>query len=191
MKLLEDKIINSGTILPGNILKVDNFINHMIDTELYMEMGREFHEVFKDRGITKILTLEVSGIALAFAAAVYFKVPILFAKKSQSLTLGSNVYRSSVYSYTKDKQFDIMVDKRFIEPGENVLIIDDFLANGEALKGLIDLTLQAGAHVMGVGIAIEKAFQGGGRKFREMGYQIHSLARIEKFEDGKVVFCDN
>ncbi len=191
MKLLEDKIINSGTILPGNILKVDNFINHMIDTELYMEMGREFHEVFKDRGITKILTLEVSGIALAFAAAVYFKVPILFAKKSQSLTLGSNVYRSSVYSYTKDKQFDIMVDKRFIEPGENVLIIDDFLANGEALKGLIDLTLQAGAHVMGVGIAIEKAFQGGGKKFREMGYQIHSLARIEKFEDGKVVFCDN
>ncbi len=134
MKLLENMILEKGTILPGNILKVDNFINHMIDSELYMEMGKEFYEEYKNKNITKILTLEVSGIAMAFAAAVFFKVPVLFAKKSVSMTLGSNVYRSSVYSYTKDRKFDIMVDKRFIEPGENILIIDDFLANGEALN---------------------------------------------------------
>ncbi|MFB0918297.1 MAG: xanthine phosphoribosyltransferase [Clostridiaceae bacterium] len=189
MKLLEDMILEKGTILPGNILKVDNFINHMIDSELYMEMGKEFYEVYKDKDITKILTLEVSGIAMAFAAAVFFKVPVLFAKKSVSMTLGSNVYRSSVYSYTKDKKFDIMVDKRFIEPGENILIIDDFLANGEALNGLIDLVDQAGANVAGIGIGIEKAFQPGGKLIRDRGYKIHSLARIEKFEDGGVIFC--
>lgn len=189
MKLLENMILEKGTILPGNILKVDNFINHMIDSELYMEMGKEFYEEYKDKNITKILTLEVSGIAMAFAAAVFFKVPVLFAKKSVSMTLGSNVYRSSVYSYTKDRKFDIMVDKRFIEPGENILIIDDFLANGEALNGLIDLVDQAGANVSGIGIGIEKAFQPGGKLIRDRGYKILSLARIEKFEDGRVVFC--
>lgn len=189
MKLLENMILEKGTILPGNILKVDNFINHMIDSELYMEMGKEFYEEYKNKNITKILTLEVSGIAMAFAAAVFFKVPVLFAKKSVSMTLGSNVYRSSVYSYTKDRKFDIMVDKRFIEPGENILIIDDFLANGEALNGLIDLVDQAGANVSGIGIGIEKAFQPGGKLIRDRGYKILSLARIEKFEDGRVVFC--
>lgn len=189
MKLLENMILEKGTILPGNILKVDNFINHMIDSELYMEMGKEFYEEYKNKNITKILTLEVSGIAMAFAAAVFFKVPVLFAKKSVSMTLGSNVYRSSVYSYTKDRKFDIMVDKRFIEPSENILIIDDFLANGEALNGLIDLVDQAGANVSGIGIGIEKAFQPGGKFIRDRGYKILSLARIEKFEDGRVVFC--
>lgn len=189
MKQLEEKILRDGRILPGEILKVDNFINHMIDTELFMAMGRDFYETFKDERITKIVTLEVSGIAMAFAAATYFKVPVLFAKKIQSLTLGNDVYTSQVYSYTKQKKNDIVVDRKYITPQDRVLIIDDFLANGEALKGLIDLCEQAGAEVAGVGIGIEKAFQPGGRTFREKGYRIHSLARIDHFEDDRVVFC--
>ncbi len=188
MKKLEEKILNEGRILPGEILKVDNFINHMIDTELFMEMGKEFYEAFKDSEITKIVTLEVSGIAMAFAAATYFKVPVLFAKKIQSLTLGNDVYTSSVYSYTKQKKNDIVVDRKYLLPSDRVLIIDDFLANGEALKGLIDLCEQAGATVAGVGIGIEKSFQPGGQLFREKGYRIHSLARIERFEENTVIF---
>lgn len=189
MKKLEEKILKEGRILPGEILKVDQFINHMIDTELFMEMGRDFYEAFQAEGITKIVTLEVSGIAMAFAAATYFKVPVLFAKKIQSLTLGNDVYTSQVYSYTKQTKTDIVVDRKYLVPGDRVLIIDDFLANGEALKGLVDLCDQAGATVAGIGIGIEKAFQPGGRTFREKGYRIHSLARIERFEGDSVVFC--
>ncbi len=189
MKQLEEKILKEGRILPGEILKVDNFINHMIDTDLFMAMGREFYETFKDQGITKILTLEVSGIAMAFAAATYFGVPVLFAKKIQSLTLGNDVYTAQVYSYTKQKKNDIVIDRKYLTTQDRVLIIDDFLAKGEALKGLIDLCDQAGAAVAGVGIGIEKAFQEGGRTFREKGYQIHSLARIDRFEADSVVFC--
>lgn len=189
MKKLEEKILRDGRILPGEILKVDNFINHMIDTDLFMEMGRDFYEAFKDSKITKIMTLEVSGIAMAFAAATYFKVPVLFAKKIQSLTLGNDVYTSQVYSYTKQTKSDIVVDRKYLLPGDNVLIIDDFLANGEALKGLVDLCDQAGAHIAGIGIGIEKAFQPGGKAFRAKGYRIHSLARIERFEENTVVFC--
>lgn len=191
MKKLEEKILNEGRILPGEILKVDNFINHMIDTELFEEMGREFHDTFRDLGVTKILTLEVSGIALAYAAAVHFRVPVLFAKKIQSLTLGNDVYTSHVYSYTKQKKNDIVVDRKYLLPEDRVLIIDDFLANGEALKGLIDLCDQAGSTVVGIGIGIEKAFQPGGKKFRDLGYRIHSLARIERFADDSVIFCPN
>lgn len=189
MKRLEEKILSDGRILPGEILKVDNFINHLIDTDLFMDMGREFYEMFKDKGITKILTLEVSGIAMAFAAATFFKVPVLFAKKIESLTLSKDVYTSQVYSYTKQKSHDIVVDRKYILPEDRVLIIDDFLANGEALGGLIDLCRQAEAHVAGVGIGIEKAFQPGGKKFRDQGFLIHSLARIDHFEQDTVVFC--
>ena len=189
MKQLEEKILQVGQVLPGEILKVDEFINHMIDTELFMEMGREYYEVFKDKGVTKILTLEVSGIALAFAAAACFKVPVLFAKKIQSLTLGDDVYTSQVYSYTKQTSNDIVVDRKYITPDDRILIIDDFLARGEALKGLLDLTMQAGAEVVGIGIGIEKAFQAGGSMFRAQGYRIHSLARIQEFDGDKVVFC--
>ncbi|KAF5072670.1 xanthine phosphoribosyltransferase [Proteiniclasticum sp. QWL-01] len=191
MKLLEEKILKEGRILPGEILKVDQFINHMIDTDLFMEMGREFYEVFKDQGVTKILTLEVSGIAMAYAAAWHFHVPVLFAKKIQSLTLGHDVYTSQVYSYTKQKKNDIVVDRKYLLPEDRVLIIDDFLANGEALKGLIDLADQAGSTVVGIGIGIEKAFQPGGRTFRDKGYHIHSLARIERFDGDTVTFCEN
>ena len=189
MNKLERKIVEEGQVLPGDILKVDHFINHMIDTELFQDMGQEFYDVFKETGVTKVLTLEVSGIALAYAAAIHFKVPVLFAKKIQSLTLGDDVYTSRVYSYTKQKSYDIVVDRKYILPEDRVLIIDDFLANGEALKGLVDLCDQAGSQVVGVGIGIEKAFQPGGKTFRDKGYKVHSLARIQGFSGNKVIFC--
>lgn len=188
MKLLEDRILKDGRVLEGNILKVDSFLNHMIDPKLFLEMGKEFAEKFKDKGITKILTLEVSGIAVAFAAAQYLEVPVVFAKKIQSLTLGNDVYTAKVISYTKNREYDIMVNRNFLLPEDKLLIIDDFLAHGEALKGLVKLADDAGSEVRGIGIAIEKTFQEGGRKFRGKGYEIMSLAMIENFKDGSVVF---
>ncbi|MBG9979416.1 xanthine phosphoribosyltransferase [Facklamia lactis] len=188
MKLLEERILQDGRILPGNILKVDSFLNHQIDPDLFMAMGQDFYDHFKDKEITKILTLEVSGIGIAFAAATYFKVPVLFAKKSLSLTLTEDVYASKVTSYTKKKTFDIRVQKNFLSDQDKVLIIDDFLAMGEALGGLIDLCQQANAQVQGIGIAIEKSFQPGGNKYRDLGYDVYSQAMIEKLEDGTVTF---
>ena len=132
MKLLEDMILKRGRVLDGNILKVDNFLNHQIDADLFMKMGKDYYEHFKDKGITRILTLEVSGIAIAFAAATYFKVPLVFAKKSASLTLSEDAYTSKVVSYTKKKEYDIKVDRNFLSPSDKVLIIDDFLATGQA-----------------------------------------------------------
>lgn len=188
METLENRILQDGRVLDGNILKVDNFLNHQIDPELFMEMGKDFYEHFKDKNPTKILTLEVSGIAVAFAAATYFKKPMVFAKKSKSLTLSDGVYTSKVFSFTKNIEYDIRVDKRFLEKGDRVLIFDDFLANGKALEGLIELCDQAGAEVVGIGIAIEKVFQNGGNKLREKGYDIYSQAMIKEFKDGKVIF---
>lgn len=188
MRLLEERILKDGRILPGEILKVDNFLNHQIDPELFMAMGQDFAEYFKDRGINKILTLEVSGIAVAFAVGHFLKVPVLFAKKSDSLTLTSDVYAAKVESYTKKKVYDIRVQKNFLTMEDNILIIDDFLAMGEALKGLISLCNQAQAEIKGVGIAIEKTFQPGGNYFRGLGYDVYSQARIARFEDGSVVF---
>lgn len=190
MKLLEQRILQDGRVLEGNILKVDNFLNHQIDPELFMAMGEDFFQHFKDKGINKILTLEVSGIAVAFAAATFFKVPVVFAKKSESLTLSDDVYASKVNSYTKQKVFDIRVQKNFLTSEDKVLIIDDFLAMGEALGGLVDLCEQAGAEVMGMGIAIEKNFQPGGQKYRELGYDVYSQAMIEAFVDGQVKFVN-
>lgn len=188
MKLLEERILKDGRILPGNILKVDSFLNHQIDPALFMAMGQDFYDHFKDKGINKILTLEVSGIAVAFAVATYFKVPLVFAKKSESLTLSEDIYASQVKSYTKKKTYDIRVQKNFLTDQDKVLIIDDFLAMGEALGGLIDLCQQAGAQVQGIGIAIEKNFQPGGNKYRALGYDVYSQAMIEKFEDDTVTF---
>lgn len=188
MKSLEEKILRDGHILPGNILKVDNFLNHMIDPGIFMEMGQDFYDHFKDKKINKILTVEVSGIAIAFAAAIYFKVPVVFAKKTTSLTLGEDVYASKVFSYTKNKEYDIKVNKSFLLPEDRLLIIDDFLANGQALQGMFDLADQAGAKICGAGIAIEKAFQMGGEKLRQEGYEIYSQAIIERFEGDKVIF---
>lgn len=188
MKLLEDMILKRGRVLDGNILKVDNFLNHQIDPDLFMEMGKDYYDHFKDKEITKILTLEVSGIAIAFASATCFKVPLVFAKKSASLTLSDDAYTSKVVSYTKKKEYDIKVDRNFLSADDKVLIIDDFLATGQALKGLVSLCDQAGAEVAGIGIAIEKTFQGGGKLFRDKGYDVYSQAMIKAFENNSVIF---
>ncbi|MBS4900514.1 MAG: xanthine phosphoribosyltransferase [Clostridiales bacterium] len=188
MKLLEDRIRKEGRILPGNILKVDRFLNHQVDPELMIEMGKDFAEHFRDKEITRVLTLEVSGIAMALTTALELGVPMVFAKKISSVTLADDTYTSKVYSYTKKKEYDIRVDKHYICPEDRVLIIDDFLAMGQALNGLVELVDQAGAAVAGIGIAIEKAFQNGGKKYRDMGYDVYSLAMIEDFKDDGVVF---
>lgn len=190
MKLLEDRIHSEGQVLGEDILKVDSFLNHMIDTDLMMSMGEDFYNHFKDKPITKIVTLEVSGIAVALGAAQHFKVPVVFAKKIESLTLGDNVYSSEVVSYTKNKRYTIKVDKTFLTEDDHVLIIDDFLAKGEALKGLMDVCTQSGATIEGVGIAIEKVFQGGGKMYRDQGLDIYSQAMIKGFEDGRVIFVE-
>lgn len=188
MKELQQKILEEGKVLPGDILKVDSFVNHMIDPKLFMSMADEFKRRFGDKKIDKVLTLEVSGIGVAFACGVKYDVPVLFAKKTVSKTLGDDCYKSQVYSYTKAKTYDIMISKEFLKEGERVLIIDDFLANGKALEGLINLCDQAGAEVQGIGIVIEKGFQPGGEKIRGEGYQLESLAIIDRFENGQVVF---
>ena len=188
MNILEKRILEEGTILPGNILKVDNFVNHMIDPELFYEIAKDFKGRFKDIEVDKILTLEVSGIGIAYACGLVFKKPVLFDKKTISKTLGDNVYTSQVYSYTKQTNYDIMVAKNFLKEGEKVLIIDDFLANGKAIEGLIELCDKAGAKVEGIGVLIEKSFQDGGKEIRERGYRLESIAQIERFEDNKVIF---
>lgn len=188
MKLLKERIIRDGTVLDGDILKVDSFINHMIDPVLFMEMAKEYKEHFDDKGINKILTIEVSGIGLAVAAGYLFNAPVLFAKKTISKTLSENCYEAKVYSFTKETTYTVRVDKGFLSPDDKVLIIDDFLANGEALKGLIEIVEQAGAEVKGIGIAIEKGFQNGGKMIRDAGYDLKSLAIIKEFKDGKVIF---
>ncbi|PKY87643.1 xanthine phosphoribosyltransferase [Falseniella ignava] len=190
MELLEQKILKDGKIFQGNILKVDNFLNHQVDVELIDAMGKDFAEHFADAGITRVITLEVSGISMAYTAAKYLGVPMVFAKKIESLTLSDDVYSSKVVSYTKNKEYSIRVDRRFLLPTDRVLIVDDFLAKGEALGGLIDLCEQAGATIAGVGIAIEKVFQGGGPKYREKGYHIYSQAMIDHFTEDSVVFVE-
>lgn len=188
MELLKEAILTRGKVLGEDILKVDTFLNHQIDCELTIEMGKEFAKYFGDKGITRVLTLEVSGIPAAFTTALELGVPMVYAKKIESKNLSEDVYTADVHSFTKGKAYNIRVDKRFIEKGDRVLIIDDFLAKGQALGGLIDLCKQAGAEVGGLGIVIEKAFQNGRDRYVEEGYDIYSLARIEKFEDGRVVF---
>ena len=185
---MEDRILEEGRILPGNILKVDRFLNHQVDPELMLEMGRDFAAHFRDKGITRVLTLEVSGIAMALTTALELGVPMVFAKKISSVTLADDTYTSKVFSYTKKKEYDIRVDKHYLSPEDNILIIDDFLAMGQALNGLVDLVDQSGAKVAGIGIAIEKAFQKGGEKYREMGYDVYSLAMIDHLTEDGVVF---
>ena len=172
MKLLEDKIRKDGKVLPGNVLRVGSFMNHMIDTQLVDAMGKEFFEQFKDAGITKILTVEASGIAIAYATARYFGCPLLFAKKNQTSNITSDVYSSPVESFTHKKTYNVMVSKEYLHSTDTVLVIDDFLAVGNALEGLFSIVEQAGAKLAGAGIAIEKGYQGGGDKLREKGYRI-------------------
>ena len=182
MKLLEEKIVNDGVIKSGNVLKVDSFLNHQIDVPFVAELGKELKRLFADRNITKILTIEASGIGIACVAAMYFGVPVVFAKKSSGSNMDKDVYFTQIYSYTHSKTHDVVVSKRFLSKNDHVLIIDDFLANGCALEGLIDIVRQSGGTVEGVGVAVEKGFQGGGDKLRKAGYNLHSLAIIDKMD---------
>jgi len=179
MKALKEKIINEGTILPGGILRVDSFLNHQIDVKLVSDCGKAWYEMFKDEGVTKILTIESAGIGIAALTAQYFGVPVLYAKKTRSAAIGAEYLSTKVVSYTHGQVYDVIVGKNYITPEDKVLIVDDFLSGGSALKVLINLTEMAGAKVVGAGIVIEKAYQSGGKNLRELGYRIESLAKIE------------
>ena len=188
VKALEDKIVNEGEVFPGNILKVGSFLNQQIDTDFMTKMGEEGARLYKDAGVTKVLTVEASGIAIAFAVAQQMHVPMVFAKKYGATNVTGEFYKTSVYSYTHQKTFDIVVSKEFIKPDDVVLVCDDFLAKGNALNGLIHIVELAGASLAGALIAIEKCQQGGGDLLREEGIRVESLALIESMEDGKIVF---
>ncbi|MBO5197381.1 MAG: xanthine phosphoribosyltransferase [Lachnospiraceae bacterium] len=192
MRLLKERILKDGVVKPGNVLKVDSFLNHQMDIELFNEMGKEFKRLFADRPINKILTIEASGIGIACVAAQYFNVPVVFAKKAQSINIDGDVYSTKIESFTHKKTYEVIVSKKFISQQDHVLIIDDFLANGCALIGLIDIAASAGATVEGIGIAVEKGFQSGGDIIRNMGLRLESLAIVESMnpEDGTVVFRD-
>ena len=190
MNFLEERIMRDGVVKAGNVLKVDSFLNHQMDVQLLDEIGKELYRRFKDCGVTKILTIEASGIAIAYAAAHEFGLPFVFAKKSKSVNIDGDVYVAEVESFTHKCTNHVIVSKKFIQPGEKVLIIDDFLANGCALEGLIHIVESAGAEVAGIGIAIEKGFQEGGEKIRRRGYRLESLAIVESMdaESKTVVF---
>lgn len=188
MELLKQKILREGRVENGDILKVDSFLNHQIDVELLNEIGKEFKKRFAKDNINKILTIEASGIAIACIAAQYFNVPVVFAKKTESRNLDKETYESNVYSYTKDKKYKIRVSKRYIDKSDNILIIDDFLANGKALLGLKDIIEQANANLIGAGIVIEKGFQKGGDLLRNDGVRVDSLVIIDSLENGCIVF---
>ena len=185
MNFLEERILRDGIVREGNVLKVDSFLNHQMDVELLDEIGREFHRRFADSGVTKILTIEASGIALAYSVARQFGLPFVFAKKSKSVNIDADVYVSEVESFTHKCVNRVIVSKKFLSAGDRVLIIDDFLANGCALRGLISIVEEAGAEVVGIGIAIEKGFQVGGEMIRADGYRLESLAIVESMDAEK------
>ena len=188
MKLLEERIKKDGVVKAGNILKVDSFLNHQMDVELYQEIGKEFYRLFGDCGVTKILTIEASGIGIACVTAQYFHVPALFAKKTNTKNIDGEIYTSQVESFTHGTTYQIMVSKRFLGPEDTVLILDDFLAKGNALMGLIDVVGKAGAKLAGCGIVIEKGFQEGGRLLREKGIRLESLAIIDSMNEKELIF---
>jgi len=190
MELLKEKIVTEGKVLSDTVLKVDSFLNHQIDPLLMKEIGDEFANRFSDQVITKVLTIESSGIAPATFLGFTLGAPVVFARKRKSLTLTDNLYSSKVHSFTKNETNEISVSKSFLSEDDSVLIIDDFLANGEAVKGLLDIANQAGAHVVGVGIVIEKGFQEGGKNLRSKGIRLESLARIKSLTNGKVEFFE-
>ena len=188
MEQLKNKILQEGKVLSESVLKVDSFLNHQIDPELMQEVGKEFAARFSDSNITKILSIESSGIAPAMMAGLYLGVPVIFARKRKSLTLTDHLYTSSVHSFTKNETNDISVSKDFLLADDVVLVIDDFLANGQAVHGLVDIIGQAKAQLAGVGIVIEKGFQPGGAAIREQGIRVESLANIRSLANGKVEF---
>lgn len=191
LKLLEDRIVKDGIVKPGNVLKVDSFLNHQMDISLFNDMGKEFKRLFNDTPINKILTIEASGIGIACVAAQYFdNVPVVFAKKSQTVNIDGEVYSTKIESFTHKRVYDVILSKKYLSSKDHVLIIDDFLANGCALNGLLDIAQKAGATVEGVGIAVEKGFQRGGELIRKKGIRVESLAIIESMDadSGNIVF---
>lgn len=188
MKLLEQRILQEGQVRPGNVLKVDCFLNHQLDVELLDQIGAEFHRIFEKDGINKILTIEASGIAIACMTARHFHVPVVFAKKAKSKNIDGDVFTSKVHSYTYGRDYDITLAKKFLSPSDKVLILDDFLANGKAMKGLLDICNQSGCTVGGIGICIEKGFQPGGAELRAAGYKLASLAIVSEMSDTGLKF---
>ena len=190
MKLLKDAILERDRVKDGDVLKVDAFLNHQMDVQLINEIGREFHRLYKNQGVNKILTIEASGIGIACIAAQHFGVPVVFAKKTQSRNIDGEVYTSKVTSFTHQREYDVIVSKNFLNENDRVLLIDDFLAKGSALLGLIELVRQSGATIVGAGICIEKGFDTGGKLVRGEGIHVESLAIIKEFKDGKIIFED-
>ena len=189
MKLLEERIQKDGIVKAGNVLKVDSFLNHQMDIALFNEMGKEFKRLFADKPINKILTIEASGIAIATMAALHFdNAPVVFAKKAKSRNIDNDLYTSVVHSYTYGKDYTITVAKKFLSSDDHILIVDDFMALGNAMIGLLDVVKQSGATVEGIGIAIEKGFQPGGQRLRDMGYNLHSLAIVESMNENEIIF---
>ena len=182
MKLLEERIRKDGVVKEGNVLKVDSFLNHQMDIELFNEMGKEFRRLFPSEKINKILTIEASGISIACIVAQYFHVPVVFAKKAQSINLDGDMYCTKIESFTHKRVYDVIVAKKYIDKDDHILVIDDFLANGCAVNGLIDIIQNAGATVEGVGIAVEKGFQDGGKLLREKGIHVESLAIVKSMD---------
>ena len=188
MKLLEDRIRSDGEVLPGNVLKINSFLNHQVDPELMKKVGEEFSRLFKDSGITKVLTCEASGIAPGVMTAYELHVPLVFARKKKPATLNEAVYWADVYSYTKKVTNQICVEQKFLDQDDCLLIIDDFLANGEAVKGMINIANQAGAQIAGVGIVVAKTFQGGSEWIKNHGYHLEALAEIDSLANNQVHF---
>lgn len=189
MKLLEERILKDGQVRPGNVLKVDCFLNHQLDVELLDDIGAEFKRIFGEDGVNKILTIEASGIAIACMTARHFDVPVVFAKKAKSKNIDGDVFTSKVQSFTYGKEYEITLAKKFLGPEDRVLILDDFLANGKAMRGLLDVCKQAGATVAGIGVCIEKGFQNGGAELRSEGYKLASLAIVDHMDDdGSLTF---
>lgn len=188
MKILKDRIKEDAKIVSSEVVKVDSFINHQIDVNFLDLLAEEFYRRFQKEKVTKILTIEASGIAIAILAAKYFNVPIVFAKKTASRNLDKETYRSKVYSFTKQKEYDIQVSTKYLNPGDHVLILDDFLANGKAALGLVDIVEQSGGEIAGLGFVIEKGFQEGGKALRQMNFKVESLAIIKEIKGREIVF---
>ena len=191
MRLLEERILKDGKIRPGGILKVDGFLNHQMDVNLFMQLAQQWYDAFRDDNVNKILTIEASGIGLACIAGLVFGCPVVFAKKSKTKNIDGSLYKTRVESFTHGNIYDVIVSREYLLPTDRVLLIDDFLANGAALEGLCDLVQQAGATIVGAGIAVEKCFQPGGQRLREKGLRIDSLAMVASMgDDGSITFAD-
>lgn len=188
MYSLEQKILREGVVLEGNVLKVGSFLNQQLDVDFLVEMGKEIDSIYKNDGVTKLLTVEASGIAIAVVAGTVMHLPVVFAKKNKSSNVSGDVYSSKVHSYTHNKDYEIVVAKEYINPGDKIVIIDDFLANGAALEGLVDIVKQAGATLVGATCAIEKGFQGGGDRLRQHGIRVESLAVIDEMSTSGIKF---